>query len=89
MRILLLLRKLRIAMAQSNQARSSVERELTVEQPEFGRSARLYVWGGECAKVIDSRLESRDLGLHRNRECTKSDPRFERLAMSGVRSLFR
>ena len=52
------------------------------------------LWGGQCAKVIDSRLDGRGqtwafIVIVQCPPTTKSDPGFERSAMSGVRSLFR
>ena len=52
------------------------------------------LWGGECAKVLDSRLDARlqtwaFIEIVQCPQTTKSDPGFERRAMSGVRSLIR
>ena|SRR5258707_5173413 len=52
------------------------------------------LWGGECAKVIDSRLDGhlQTWAFIKIVQCpltTKSDPGFERRTMSGVRSLIR
>jgi hypothetical protein len=78
----------------------ALERDLTLQQPQFGRSARAIraqasVFCGEASAPGD-RLAARwappNLGLHRNRSVpltTKSDPGFERRPMSGVRSLIR
>ena len=57
-------------------------------------TSRGLLWGGECAKVIDSRVDGRlqTWAFIEMVECpqtTKSDPGFERRAMLGVRSLFR
>ena len=57
-------------------------------------TSRGILWGGECAKVIDSRLDGRVqtwafIEIVQCPQTTKSDPGFERRAMSGVRSLTR
>ena len=54
---------------------------------------RGLLWGGECAKVIDSLIDGRlqtwaFIEIVQCPHTTKSDPGFERSAMSGVRSLF-
>jgi hypothetical protein len=60
----------------------------------YTRTSLGLLWGGECAKVIDSRLDGRlqTWAFIEIVQCpltTKSDPGFERRAMSGVRSLIR
>jgi hypothetical protein len=57
-------------------------------------TSRGLLWGGECAKVIDSRLDGRlqTWAFIEIVQCpltTQSDPGFERSAMSGLRSLIR
>jgi hypothetical protein len=57
-------------------------------------TSRGLLWGGECVKVIDSRLDGRGetwafIEIVQCPQTTKSDPDFERSAMSGVRSLIR
>jgi len=57
-------------------------------------TSRGLLWGGECAKVIDSRVDGRlqtwaFIEIVECPQTTKSDPGFERRAMLGVRSLFR
>jgi hypothetical protein len=58
-------------------------------------TSRGLLWGGECAKVIDSRLDGRQqtwafIEIAQCPPTTTSDhPGFERRAMSGVRSLIR
>ena len=57
-------------------------------------TSRGLLWGGECAKAIDSRLDGRGetwafIEIVQCPQITKSDPGFERSAMSGVRSLIR
>jgi len=52
------------------------------------------LWGGECAKVFDSRLDGRRqtwafIKIVQCPETPKSDPGFKGRALSGVRSLFR
>ena len=71
----------------------SNSRNLEDRQGYTGTSLGL-LWGGECAKVIDSRLDGRlqTWAFIEIVQCpltTKSDPGFERRAMSGVRSLIR
>jgi hypothetical protein len=56
-------------------------------------TSRGLLWGGECGKVIDSRVDGRlqtwaFIEIVQCPQTTKSDPGFERRAMSGVRSLF-
>jgi hypothetical protein len=68
-------------------------RNLEDRQGYTGTSLGL-LWGGECAKVIDSRLDGRlqtwaFIEIVQCPPTTKSDPSFERSAMSGVRSLIR
>jgi hypothetical protein len=53
-------------------------------------TSRGLLWGGECAKVIDSRLDGRlqtwaFIEIVQCPQTTKSDLGFERRAMSGVR----
>jgi hypothetical protein len=60
----------------------------------YSGTSRGLLWGGECAKVIDSRLDGRGetwafIEIVQCPQTTKSDPGFERSAMSGVRSLIR
>jgi hypothetical protein len=60
----------------------------------FTGTSRGLLWGGECAKVIDSRLDGRlqtwaFIEIVQCPKTTKSDPGLERRAMSGVRSMFR
>jgi hypothetical protein len=60
----------------------------------FTRPSLGLLWGGECAKVIDSWLDERHgtwafIEIVQCPKKTKSDPGFERRAMSGVRSIFR
>ena len=68
----------------------SNSRNLEDRQGYTGTSLGL-LWGGECAKVIDSRVDGRlqTWAFIEIVQCplTKSDPGFERRAMSGVRSL--
>jgi hypothetical protein len=57
-------------------------------------TSRGLLWGGECAKVIDALIDARvqTWAFIEIVQCpltTKSDPGFERRAMSGVRSLIR
>ena len=57
-------------------------------------TSRGLLWGGECAKAIDSRLDGRGetwafIEIVQCPQTTKSDPGLERSAMSGVRSLIR
>ena len=55
-------------------------------------TSRGLLWGGECAKVIKSRVDGRrqTWAFIEIVQCpTNSDPNFERRAMSGVRSLIR
>jgi hypothetical protein len=57
-------------------------------------TSRGLLWGGECTKVIDSRLDGRGqtwafIEIVQCPPTTKSDPGFERSAMSSVRSLIR
>ena len=71
----------------------SNSRNLEDRQGYTGTSLGL-LWGGECAKVIDSRLDGhlQTWAFIKIVECpltTKSDPGFERRTMSGVRSLIR
>ena len=71
----------------------SNSRNLEDRQGYTGTSRGL-LWGGECAKVIDSRLDGRlqtwaFIEIVQCPGTTKSDPGFEQRAMSGVRSLFR
>jgi hypothetical protein len=71
----------------------SNSRNLEDRQGYTGTSLGL-LWGGECAKVIDSRLDGRlqTWAFIEIVQCpltTKSDPGFERRVMSGVRSLIR
>ena len=68
-------------------------RNLADRQGYTGTSRGL-LWGGECAKAIDSRLDGRGetwafIEIVQCPQTTKSDPDFERSAMSGVRSLIR
>jgi hypothetical protein len=66
-------------------------RNLEDRQGYTGTSLGL-LWGGECAKVLDSRLDARlqTWAFIEIVQCPqKSDPGFERSAMSGVRSLIR
>ena len=56
-------------------------------------TTRGLLWGGECGKVIDSRVDGRlqtwaFIEIVQCAQTTKSDPGFERRAMSGIRSLF-
>ncbi len=71
----------------------SNSRNLEDRQGYTGTSLGL-LWGGECAKVIDSRLDGhlQTWAFIKIVQCpltTKSDPGFERRTMSGVRSLIR
>jgi hypothetical protein len=71
----------------------SNSRNLEDRQGYTGTSRGL-LWGGECAKVIDSRLDGRGqtwafIEIVQCPLTTKSDPGFERRAMSGVSSLIR
>ena len=71
----------------------SNSRNLEDRQGYTGTSLGL-LWGGECAKVMDSRLDGRlqTWAFIEIVQCpltTESDPGFERRAMSGVRSLIR
>src|SRR6266446_8422721 len=71
----------------------SNSRNLEDRQGYTGTSRGL-LWCGECAKVIDSRLDGRlqtwaFIEIVQCPQTTKSDPDFERSAMSGVRSLIR
>ena len=57
-------------------------------------TSRGLLWGGECAKVIDSRLDGRGetwafIEIAQCPQTRKSDTGLERSAMSGVRSLIR
>jgi hypothetical protein len=57
-------------------------------------TSRGLLWGGECAKVLDSRLDGRlqtwaFIEIVQCPVTTKPDPAFERRAMSGARSLIR
>ena len=70
----------------------SNSRNLEDRQGYTGTSRGL-VWGGECVKVIDSRIDGRLLTwafieIVQCPQTTNSGPTFERRAMSGVRSLF-
>jgi hypothetical protein len=63
------------------------------DRRDYTGTSRGLLWGGECAKVIDSRLDGRlqtwaFIEIVQCPHTTKSDPGFERSAMSGVRSLF-
>src|SRR5438067_5379901 len=71
----------------------SNSRNLEDRQGYTGTSLGL-LWGGECAKVMDSRLDGRlqTWAFIEIVQCpltTESDPGFERRAMSAVRSLIR
>jgi hypothetical protein len=71
----------------------SNSRNLEDRQGYTGTSRGL-LWGGECVKVIDSRLDGRGqtwafIEIVPCPLTTKSDPGFEQRAMSGVRSLIR
>ena len=71
----------------------SNSRNLEDRQGYTGTSLGL-LWGGECAKVIDSRLDGRlqTWAFIEIVQCpltTESEPAFERRAMSAVRSLIR
>ena len=71
----------------------SNSRNLEDRQGYTGTSRGL-LWGGECAKVMDSRLDGRlqTWAFIEIVQCpltTESDPGFERRAMSAVRSLIR
>src|SRR3954452_3215552 len=95
-------RMLWIAMAQSNHTRSSARwsvtlrsnsRNLEDRQGLYGHKPRSSV-GRRVRQVIDSRLDGRlqTWAFIEIVQCpltTKSDPGFERRAMSGVRSLIR
>ena len=73
-----------------------MERELTKEQPQLGRSARLYGhkprssvgWRMRQGDRLAARWTPANLGLHRHRAMPPNDEAdlgFERRAMSGVR----
>ena len=70
----------------------SNSRNLEDRQGYTGTSRGL-LWGGECVKVIDSRIDGRlqtwaFIEIVECPQTTKSGPSFERRAMTGVRSLF-
>jgi hypothetical protein len=70
----------------------SNSRNLEDRQGYTGTSRGL-LWGGECVKVIDSRIDGRlqtwaFIEIVQCPQPTNSGPSFERRAMSGVRSLF-
>ena len=70
----------------------SNSRNLEDRQGYTGTSRGL-LWGGECVKVIDSRIDGRlqtwaFIEIVQCPQTTNSGPSFERRAMTGVRSLF-
>ena len=70
----------------------SNSRNLEDRQGYTGTSRGL-LWGGECVKVIDSRIDGRlqtwaFIEIVQCPQTTNSGPSFERRAMSGIRSLF-
>jgi hypothetical protein len=63
------------------------------DRQSYTGTSRGLLWGGECGKVIDSRLDGRlqtwaFIEIVQCPQTTKSNPGFERRAMSGARSLF-
>jgi hypothetical protein len=63
------------------------------DRQDYTGTSRGLLWGGECGKVIDSRVDGRlqtwaFIEIVQCPGTTKSDPGFERRAMSGPRSLF-